>query len=97
MKDIPEHHEALKLPNPADILDGKIDKMPDGISFSGQYAMVASLEYELRDRYREKGHNTDFYNDTAIYLDFIYDNFPKELCIFSIRNIMMHLGKKLTI
>ncbi len=80
-----EHHEALKLPKSADILDGKIKKMPDGISFSGQYAMIGALEYELKDRY----------NDYATYLDFIHNNFPKELCAFSIRNVIEEFTKNM--
>ena len=69
---------ASKMPNPTDILNGKVKKM-DSKEISAQYSLVVSLCYELKDACDKKVKN---WNElTNNFFRFIMDNFETELVI----------------
>jgi hypothetical protein len=69
---------ASKMPNPTDILSGKVKKM-DSKEISAQYSLVVSLCYELKDSCDK---NVKNWNDQVNYFfQFMMDNFETELVI----------------
>ena len=69
---------ASKMPNPTDILSGKVKKM-DSKEISAQYSLVISLCYELKDLCdkNDKNWNSKVNN----FFQFMMDNFETELVI----------------
>jgi hypothetical protein len=69
---------ASKMPNPSDILNGKVKKM-DSKEISAQYSLVVSLCYELKDACDK---NVKDWNDQVnCFFQFMMDNFETELVI----------------
>jgi hypothetical protein len=69
---------ASKMPNPSDVLKGKVKKM-DSKEISAQYSLVVSLCYELKDACDK---NVKDWNDQVNYFfQFMMDNFETELVI----------------
>ena len=69
---------ASKMPNPADILSGKVKKM-ESKEISAMYSLTVSLCYELKDACDKKAKN---WNDQVNnFFQFIMDNFETELVI----------------
>ena len=69
---------ASKMPNPTDILEGKVKKM-DSKEISAMYSLTISLCYELKDACDKKAKN---WNDlTNNFFQFMMDNFETELVI----------------
>jgi hypothetical protein len=69
---------ASKLPNPPDILSGKVKKM-DTKEISAMYSLTVSLCYELKDASDKKAkHWNDQVNN---FFQFIMDNFETELVV----------------
>ena len=69
---------ASKMPNPSDILAGKVKKM-DTKEISAMYSLTVSLCYELKDSCDKKAKN---WNDQVNnFFQFIMDNFETELVI----------------
>jgi len=69
---------ASKMPNPSDILSGKVKKM-DTKEISAMYSLTVSLCYELKDACDKKAKN---WNDQVNnFFQFIMDNFETELVI----------------
>jgi hypothetical protein len=69
---------ASKMPNPQDILSGKVKKM-DSKEISAMYSLTVSLCYELKDACDKKAKN---WNDQVnCFFQFIMDNFETELVI----------------
>ena len=69
---------ASKMPNPTDILQGKVKKM-DSKEISAQYSLVISLCYELKDASDKKA--KDWNSQVNNFFQFIMDNFEPELVI----------------
>jgi hypothetical protein len=69
---------ASKMPNPTDILSGKVKKM-DTKEISAQYSLVVSLCYELKDSC-DKGVK-DWNKQVNNFFQFMMDNFETELVI----------------
>jgi len=69
---------ASKMPNPTDILSGKVKKM-DSKEISAMYSLTVSLCYELKDACEKKAKNWD--NQVNNFFQFIMDNFETELVI----------------
>lgn len=80
----------LKLPNPSDILDGKIKKMPED-NLSANYAMITSLGYELRSRYEKNGKGDSWFKAADTYMEFIHKNFDPEFCVMGVRDCLKTL------
>jgi hypothetical protein len=69
---------ASKLPNPTDILLGKVKKM-DTKEISAMYSLTVSLCYELKDA---SDKNVKNWNDQVNnFFQFIMDNFETELVV----------------
>ena len=69
---------ASKMPNPQDILSGKVKKM-DNKEVSAMYSLTISLCYELKDACDKKVKN---WNDQVNnFFEFIMNNFETELVI----------------
>ena len=69
---------ASKMPNPTDILSGKVKKM-DSKEISAMYSLTVSLCYELKDACEKKVKNWD--SQVNNFFQFIMDNFETELVI----------------
>jgi hypothetical protein len=69
---------ASKLPNPTDILSGKVKKM-DTKEISAMYSLTVSLCYELKDACDKKA--KDWNNQVNNFFQFIMDNFETELVV----------------
>jgi hypothetical protein len=69
---------ASKMPNPSDILSGKVKKM-DSKEISAMYSLTVSLCYELKDSCEKKVKN---WNDQVnCFFEFMMNNFETELVI----------------
>jgi hypothetical protein len=69
---------ASKMPDPRDILNGKVKKM-DSKEISAMYSLTVSLCYELKDANEKQAKN---WNDQVNnFFQFIMDNFETELVI----------------
>lgn len=69
---------ASKMPNPTDILNGKVTKM-DTKEISAQYSLVVSLCYELKDACDKK--DKEFNGKVNNFFEFMMKNFEVELVI----------------
>ena len=69
---------ASKMPNPSDILSGKVKKM-DSKEISAMYSLTVSLCYELKDACDKKAKNWN--EQVNNFFQFIMDNFETELVI----------------
>jgi hypothetical protein len=69
---------ASKLPNPTDILSGKVKKM-DSKEISAQYSLVVSLCYELKESADKKA--KDWNDQVNSFFEFMMNNFEHELVI----------------
>lgn len=78
MKFMAHRKHASKMPNPTDILTGKVKKM-DSKEISAMYSLTVSLCYELKDSCDKKVKN---WNDQVNnFFEFIMNNFETELVI----------------
>jgi hypothetical protein len=71
---------ASKMPNPTDILNGKVKKM-DTKEISAMYSLAVSLCYELKDA-SDKGAK-DWDDQVNCFFEFIMKNFETELVIMA--------------
>ena len=69
---------ASKMPNPTDILSGKVKKM-DSKEISAMYSLTVSLCYELKDACDKKAKNWN--EQVNNFFQFVMDNFETELVI----------------
>jgi hypothetical protein len=69
---------AKQMPNPSDILDGKVKKM-DIKEISAMYSLTISMCYELKDASEKKVKNWNEMADN--FFGFMMDNFPTELVV----------------
>jgi hypothetical protein len=69
---------ASKLPNPTDILNGKIKKM-DTKEISAMYSLTVSLCYELKDAADKS--DKKFNDKVNCFFQFMMDNFETELVV----------------
>ena len=71
---------ASKMPDPTDILNGKVKKM-ESREISAMYSLAVSLCYELKDSSEKKAKTWD--KQVNNFFRFIMDNFETELVIMS--------------
>jgi hypothetical protein len=69
---------ASKMPNPTDILSGKVKKM-DSKEISAMYSLTVSLCYELKDSCEKKV--KDWNGQVNCFFEFMMNNFETELVI----------------
>jgi ATPase family associated with various cellular activities (AAA) len=78
LKFMAHRKHASKMPNPSDILSGKVKKM-DTKEISAMYSLTVSLCYELKDACDKNAKN---WNDqTNYFFEFMMNNFETELVI----------------
>jgi|TARA_R110000744_G_scaffold32445_5_gene75914 hypothetical protein len=70
---------AADLPNPTDILQGKVKIMKKKTEVSGQYSLAVSMCYELKQFADSK--DKDFDKKADNFLDFMMENFDTELTV----------------
>ena len=86
-----EHRKiASRLPNPSDIVDGKVKKLDDKLSteISAKYSLVVGITYELNEMFKENGIDDDFRTALNHAVRFSYDNFEPEMVVFMFKTIM---------
>ena len=81
----------LTLPDPGEVLDGKVAKMPDNHSLSAAYAMITSLNYELQNRFEKTGKTKEWLSWAATYFEFIHVSFNAEFCIMGVRDTLKNM------
>ena len=87
-----EHRKiASDLPNPTDILNGKVKELNSKVAkeISAKYSLVVGLAYEINEAYKEAG-SVD--KDMGVMLNhmirFAFNNFEPEMVIFSLKTLM---------
>jgi len=83
---------AGDLPDPSQVLDGKVKKM-DTTEVSAMYALATSLCYELKERSMnaEKEKSMDnFHKSFSNFISFMMDNFETEMVIMASRVAMQN-------
>ena len=81
----------LKLPDPDDVLNGKVKVMPEKNNLSANYAMITSLSYALQDRYEKDGKSKKWLDAAATYFDFIHASFAPEFCVLGVRDCLKNM------
>lgn len=86
---------AADLPNPSDVLDGKVTKMTTS-EISAMYALATSMCYELKDRF-DKGSADNsqmdkFHESFSNFISYMMDNFETEMVIMASRIAMKNYG-----
>lgn len=81
----------LTLPDPMDVLTGKVRKMPDANNLSAHYAMITSLSYALHDQYDKLGKKKEWFDMVGVYFDFIHENFSPEFCVMGLRDCLRNM------
>jgi len=80
VKFIAHRKVASKLPNPTDILAGKVDTL-DTDEISAMYSLIISMCYELS----QDVENTTFYDKVEQFLTFSMKNFDTELVVMAMK------------
>jgi len=83
---------AGDLPNPTDVLDGKVKKM-ETKEVSAMYALATSLCYELREKMLncEKAKDMEpFHKSFSNFIGFMMDNFETEMVVMASRIAMQN-------
>ena len=75
---------AGKMPNPADILSGKVKDL-NVKEVSAMYSLVISMCYELKDAVEKKVDSKDFHNMADNFLAYMMKNFETELTVMGAR------------
>ena len=75
---------AGKLPNPTEVLEGKVKKLKVD-EVSAQYSLVISMCYELKDALENGLSNKDFHKRSDNFFRFMMDNFETELVVMGAR------------
>ena len=78
---------ASKLPNPSDVLDGKVSTL-ETKEISAMYALATSMCYELKDRCEKSGKMDNYHKSFSNMLGFMMDNFETEMVIMASRVAM---------
>lgn len=81
---------AADLPDPADVLSGKVTKF-ESKEVSATYALVVSLCYELRTKYQDakrSGKSDDFHKSADNWLGFCMSNFEPEMVIMGAHTVL---------
>lgn len=75
---------AADLPNPTDILTGKVTELKTK-EISAKYSLVISMCYELQELHKNKVSERDFHVCVDNFLDFMMNNFETELVVMGAR------------
>ena len=86
-----EHRRIAKdLPNPEDILNGRVKTLSEKMAgeISAKYSLVVGLTYEINEMYKESGTAGEFKKAFNNAVRFSYDNFEPEMVILLFKTIM---------
>jgi len=75
---------ASKMPNPSDILQGKVKDL-EVKEVSAMYSLVVSMCYELKDAIDQGLKDTEFHKMADNFFRFMMDNFETELVVMGAR------------
>ena len=77
---------ASKMPNPTDVLAGKIKELKVK-EISAMYSLTISMCYELQEQYKKLGKEklSDWHTQADNFLRFMMDNFTTELVVMGAR------------
>jgi hypothetical protein len=75
---------ASKMPNPSDILEGKVSKL-EVQEISAMYSLVVSMCYELKDALTNGVKDNEFHKMADNFFRFMMDNFETELVVMGAR------------
>jgi len=75
---------ASRMPNPADILSGKVTDL-DVKEVSAMYSLVISMCYELKDAVEQKVNSAKFHEMADNFLAYMMKNFETELVVLGAR------------
>ena len=75
---------AGRMPNPADILSGKVDSL-DVKEVSAMYSLVISMCYELKAAIEKKVGDKEFHNMSDNFFGYMMKNFETELVVMGAR------------
>jgi len=77
----------LNLPDPGDVLDGKVAPQVNP-SLSESYAMIVALSYKLSERFEKMGKTPEFLKMEATYLEFLHASYKPEYCVLGVRDTL---------
>lgn len=76
---------AGTLPNPTDILSGKITKMDSAAEISAMYSLTVSMCYELQESFNKQGDKKSWHDMADNFFKFMMANFETELVVMGAR------------
>ena len=79
-----------KLPNPTEILEGKIKTLDAQVEMSGRYSLTMSMCYELREKAEKNKAGSQKYVEN--FLRFMMDNFDAELTVMGAQTAIVRYG-----
>ena len=82
---------AADLPNPTDILTGKVTELKTK-EISAKYSLVISMCYELQELHKNKVSERAFHDCVDNFLDFMMNNFETELVVMGARVALVNYG-----
>jgi len=76
-----------KLPNPSDVLAGKVKQLDKSVEISGRYSLTVSMCYELREQFEKFGKKDieTFHKAADNFFRFMMDNFETEMVVLGAR------------
>lgn len=87
---------AGKLPNPEDVLTGKVTRIDPSLEkeISAQYALTTALCYELQDSYKKLGAKNlkEWHTKADYFFRFLMDNFGKEVTVMGAKVALTSYG-----
>lgn len=78
---------AGKMPNPADILDGKVTELKTK-EISAMYSLTTAMCYELREANVNKVGAKEFHNMAYNFFEFMMNNFETELVVMGAKTAL---------
>jgi hypothetical protein len=84
LKFVTHREYAAKMPNPSDILDGKVSKLEVN-EVSAMYSLVVSMCYELKEAVNNGVKDKEFHSMADNFFRFMMDNFETELVVMGAR------------
>jgi hypothetical protein len=85
---------ASQLPNPSDVLAGKVSTIGTK-EVSAHYSLTISMCYELKDyfiKHKSKPDPTEWHEMVDNFFRFIMDNFSTEICILAVKVALQNYG-----
>ncbi len=75
---------AARMPNPADILNGKVTDLAIK-EISAMYSLTTAMCYELKEAHENKVDSKKFHNMAQYFFDYMMNNFETELVVMGVK------------